>query len=144
MISISHFGQNVLVPLAITAQARHSCSDLNACAYGSRNMHKEQRMLLCVILQAIAEQDTRFVLTKDKSPKSMRLKARLAQEARHFVESEEYADMVAQIGLPPELLEKATPEQAWEALSVLANPSANLEEATEAVLARNQVTTVAA
>jgi hypothetical protein len=97
-------------------------------------MTGEQKMWAAVLLQAIAEQDTRFV-TLEGVPKhrAQRKKEQLAREAQEFVASPQFDEIANLAGLPADKLRTVAPERAAQAFRELGtgNMTRNFEPAAE-------------
>lgn len=144
MIQIAPYGKSELLPLEITAQARHTNGTYGfspASVQGSI-MSREQRMLLCVALQAVAEQDMQNVVSQQSGKRALREKQRVSEEAKEYVASEEFRELCKAVGLRDlyGLLRFASPSKAKIALDLLSNPGTDLAAATRAVLEMQEQT----
>jgi hypothetical protein len=77
-----------------------------------------QRLWVCVVLQAIAEQDEKYVLTcqKARGDRAWRTKkAILARQARAFVASSEFEEICYRTGLDGQIWRQVSPDVAARA-----------------------------
>lgn len=72
-----------------------------------------QRLILCVLLQALAERDERFVRARRKH------KTQLVADAEYFCRTEGFDEMAELCGVSPDLLRGRSPEDAFVALKKL-------------------------
>lgn len=99
-------------------------------------MDNERKLLLCVLLQAIAEQEPRFVVAYKTNARDNvnKRKGKLAKEASDFVASAEFEEMARFAGIDPNYLRKGTSEQADRALKYFNNPATDYSAALALVL----------
>jgi hypothetical protein len=136
MIDIYPFGCRESIPFAITVNpAAHGLRHSGLRPHNSRKarMTVEQKLLLCTLLQALAERDPRFVVTEHHGERGRRDAARLSAEAREFCDSDDFLELCREVGISAALLRRGTPAQAYRALNLLQNERINLEEAIAAI-----------
>lgn len=133
MICVNHYGKPECVALEITAQAKRGRLMGMALPRIMGSMTNEQRLLLCVLLQAVAEQSPEYVLSDTSSKKRQRARERMAHEARTFVASSEFEEMAEFVDIPLELLRSLEPFQASRALAILSDPDADIENAARVI-----------
>jgi hypothetical protein len=83
-------------------------------------MTSEGKVWLAAVLLAVAEQDPQFVVTAGSKGTCERQRQRIPEEARRFVQSEEFEKYCEFAGLTPEFARQLSPEKAHRAYRVLA------------------------
>jgi hypothetical protein len=90
-------------------------------------LRPEQRLILAALLLAVAEQDEMFIRIKSRvASRTNRVKLRLSESAREFVQSEEFDKMAAEVNIGADKL-RVSPEKAYNAFQKLISDSPESE-----------------
>src|SRR5579871_223306 len=112
-------------PYGVTAQAKNKSASYLGLHSHPHNLfgtavEPEQLMELAIVLQAIAEQDSRFVVVEQSGKRGERERQKAVAEATAWVaDGKQMREICDNANLPYEFLRSRTPEQANDALSRL-------------------------
>lgn len=120
------------VPMLVTARRRRNRQPLSLSlshpSSAKAVMLNERKLWLCVLLQAIAESDPKYVSTEHGGKQGRQERERFSAEAKAFINSPEFETYCHMADIPVALMRKATPEKAQLALQYFLEPRVNLSE----------------
>jgi len=85
-----------------------------------RGMTGPQKVWLMVVLQAVAEQDPKFVMSDAHRQYRQKRRERAAREAKTYLGSPDFEYVCELAGIDPSFARSLTPEKANDALNTLA------------------------
>lgn len=94
-----------------------------------RELSEESRLWLAVLLLVLAEREERFVKIKHRnSERDRRARQGIAEGARSFVSSVDFATLCGIFGFNPEVLRARTPEECYRGYQKLMSDDVAMEE----------------